>query len=85
MYINGVSRLLYYASIFVEKSMKIIIEDGICAYESDFSRKDKIKGGMLEEYYPSVDECFQEFVHLLSCYRGTDAVKEYLRENNIVV
>lgn len=73
------------ATTFVQKIMKIIIEDGICTYVSDFTKKDEIKGGMLEEYYPEISECMEEFVHLLSCYRGTEAVKEYLKDNNISI
>ena len=63
--------------------MKIIIEDGINTYVSDFAKKDEIKGGMLEEYYPEISECFEEFVHLLSCYRGAEAVEDYMKKNSI--
>lgn len=59
-------------------AMKITIEEDNFSYSVDYSKKNQIEGGMLEEYFPSVSEVCEDFYTLLeNCY-CRDAIEEYL-------
>lgn len=59
-------------------AMKITIEEDNFSYSVDYSKKNQIEGGMLEEYFPPVSEVCDDFYNLLeNCY-CREAIEEYL-------
>ena len=60
--------------------MKFVIEEGPFAYEVDWSKENKIDGGWLDEYHPSVEEMLDAVIHLITIVYPEDKVEEELRK-----
>ncbi len=60
--------------------MKFSIEDGPFSYSVDWSKEDKIDGGWLDEYHPSVEEMLDAVIHLTKIVYPADKVEEELRK-----
>ena len=58
--------------------MKFIIQDGPFSYSVDWSKEDKVDGGWVEEYNPSIEEMIDAVIHLLECVYPEDEVKQEL-------
>lgn len=61
--------------------MKIIIEDQEMSYICDFSKKDRVVDGWLEEYHPKVDEAVDITMELLSCVYDREDIAKYLHQH----
>lgn len=58
--------------------MKITIQEQTMFYTCDYSVNDKIDGGFLEEYYPTVKEAVDDALELLSCVYSRGEIADYL-------
>ena len=59
--------------------MKFTIQDYTMFYICDYSVKDKIDGGFLDEYHPPVDEAVDDLLELLGCVYSRREIAEYLQ------
>ena len=60
--------------------MKIIVEDGSYAYSVDWATENRIDGGWLKEYHPSIEEVLDAVIHLLGCVYPEEGVEEAIRK-----
>ena len=58
--------------------MKITIQDGTMFHICDYSVNDKIDGGFLDEYFPTVSEAVDDTLELLACVYGREDIGKYL-------
>ena len=59
--------------------MKITIDDLNCSYLVDWSREDRIvDGGIIEHYYPSVEEAIETFFRLLENIYSREKIADCL-------
>ena len=58
--------------------MRFIIQDGPFSYSVDWSVQDKVDGGWVEEYNPSIEEMLDAVIHLLECIYPAETIKEEL-------
>lgn len=63
--------------------MKVIIEDGQFSYSVDWSKLDKIDGGFVDEYMPSVEEAIDAMLRLLENRFSRDAIADCLASGRL--
>ena len=58
--------------------MKIIVEEGCFSYQVDWSKKDTIMNGEIEEYRPDLEECVESFLCLLESIYPQGRISAYI-------
>lgn len=58
--------------------MKIIVEEGCFSYQVDWSKKDLIMNGEVEEYRPDLEECVESFLCLLESIYPQKRIAAYM-------
>lgn len=58
--------------------MKITIQERTMFYACDYSVNDKIDGGILNEYFPTVNEAVDDILDLLACVYDRKDIGNYL-------
>ena len=58
--------------------MKITIQERTMFYACDYSVNDKIDGGILNEYFPTVNEAVDDILDLQACVYDRKDIGNYL-------
>ncbi len=58
--------------------MKITIEDGCFSYQVDWSKKNTIDDGEINEYRPDLEECIESFLCLLENSYPKHKISSYI-------
>ena len=61
-------------------SMKITITDDCFTYQVDWSLKNTVDGGFIEEYHPDLEECIEALLQLLENIYSREKISAYFKQ-----